>query len=454
MGSDSGSVAIAMSAPIPVAKSNRANERFTTTILFIFWALAYLDKKLITFLVDPIRKSLRIDDLQMSMVTGAAFVIFYIAFSLPIGWAVDRYARKTTLFVGVTLWSVSAVMGGLSRGFGQLLVTRFGVGAGEAVLGPAGNLLIMDIVPRERLTRAISIASSGVLVGSGLSFWLGGLLLSYAQSVPEIGLPIVGRVASWQFVMILTGLPGLLLAPLVLLVREHSSARVSKRASGGVGRALRLVGKQWRFYLFHFVGFSLISVVMAGFAGWMPTYMMRVHHVTSGKLGVILAGIQLAFGAIGFFVLPVLVDRMFKAGRLDAHLRFFAWAALLLGIGGLLVGLAPGPGAAYAGIAIVDSMTGFLPVACAALLLTTAPAYRGQITALFLIVYNLLGQGVGPSVVAAITDLGFHDEQMLGYSLALTMGVAAPLASACLFAGMRGMRAAIIAERDQVTHAA
>lgn len=424
--------------------SHRGKGEFTLiAVLFLFYAVAYLDKKLIAFLVGPIRESLGASDFQMSLVTGGAFVLFYVLFSFPIGWAVDRYSRRSIIFFGVVSWSIAAALGGFASSITQLLISRTGVGAGEAVLGPAGNSLVADTIPKERLTRATAATHAGVLLGSALAFALGGLILAFAaDSGGDIHVPGIGAMAGWQCVLLFTGLPGVAFASLIFFVREpgrrgKAVRHTRKKTLGGVFSYL--AQNKW-FYLLHFIGFSLISICMAGFAAWMPSHLMRNYDIPIASLGGTLAVLQLTFGALGMFLPAWAVDRMFLAGRHDAHMRVFAFGAILMCVAGIVVGLAPTAVIAFCGIAAVDAMAGFLPVAGAALQLTTPNDYRGQITALFLVAYNIIGQGAGPVIVALITDYGFGDDAFVGASLALTFAVAAPLAALCLFAGMKAMR--------------
>lgn len=440
-----------MSAPARPddAPPTRSYQWTVIGVLFVFYMIAYLDKKLITLLIVPIRESFGVGDFEMSLVTGTAFVVFYVLFSVPIGWAVDRFSRRNLIFAGVVTWSLFAALGGFTRNYWQLLLTRCGVGAGEAVLGPAGNSLIADVVPRARLTQATAATHAGALAGSALAFALGGLLLSFVARGGPMDLPLLGRHEPWQLVMIVTGLPGLLIAFLAFAIREPRRTGIARRAAGsGRGAALRYLWTNRSFYGPHFLGFGLLSVATAGFAGWMPTHMIRNYDVPVASLGAVLAMLQLSFGAVGMFLPTILIDRLFGRGRIDAHFHLFGWAALAMGAAGILVGIAPNAWLAFCGIALVDMMVGFLPAAGAALQLATPNRYRGQATAMFLIAYNVFGQAGGPIAVAAITDFLFRDEAMVGVSLALMFAVVAPLSAWLLLRGRAAMRAAVGSVQD------
>src|SRR3546814_9557267 len=85
-------------------------------------------------MVGPIKQSLQISDFQVSLLQGTAFGLFYATCGLFTGWLLDRFSRRRVVYWGVSLWSLSAASCGLARTYGQLMIARFGVGAGEAVL--------------------------------------------------------------------------------------------------------------------------------------------------------------------------------------------------------------------------------------------------------------------------------------------------------------------------------
>ena len=119
---------------------------------------------------------------------------------------------------------------GLTRKFWQLALMRMGVGVGEASLSPAAYSLIADYFPPERRSTAMGVYSMGIYIGSGLAFILGGLVVKFASGQEQFDLPLVGAVRSWQVVFFLVGLPGLLVALLLLTVREPAAGRAPRTA--------------------------------------------------------------------------------------------------------------------------------------------------------------------------------------------------------------------------------
>ncbi len=440
----------AIASPVPATA--RPQPWATVWILTVLYALAYFDKRLITLLVDPIRQTIGATDLQMSLLSGAAFVSFYVLFSFSIGWAVDRGSRRGIVFWGVACWSAFAAFGGFARTYWQLLGSRFGVGAGEAALMPAAHSMIADLFPRDRLSRALGVFTLGAFAGSAASFAIGGELLSHFRQGATIDLPLGGVLAPWQAVLLIAGLPGLPLSGLIYFVAEprRSNARAPRPGADGARAWLR---RHARFYALHFIGFSTLAIMTAGFTSWLPTHMMRSFHEPVARVGMLLALFQLSVGPIGMLLVARTVDRLFKAGRIDIHMSFYMGGALVLAAAGILVGLAPDAHLAYAGIVLFDTLHGgFLPVAGAVLQLTTPSQYRGQVTAMFFVFYNVVGQALGPIAVAMGTDLLFGRDAMIGSSIALTCAVAGPVTAILLLRSRCPMRAALAdAERVAAT---
>jgi MFS family permease len=128
-------------------------------VLFLLNVLSMLDRLIVTMLVGPIKAELLIGDFQMSLVLGPAFALFYALFGMPIGWAVDRFARRWIIFFGVSVWALATTASGFARSYEALLFFRICVGVGEAALAPAAVSLIADAFPKERVTTALSVSS-------------------------------------------------------------------------------------------------------------------------------------------------------------------------------------------------------------------------------------------------------------------------------------------------------
>lgn len=203
-----------MSAPSVAAVRASA----TLAILVLLSALSLLDRQILNLMVEPIKRDLALTDFQMGLIQGLAFALFYALAALPLGWAVDRWSRRWVIWSGVTLWSLAASCCGLAQSFGQLLLARLGVGAGEAALNPAAYSLLSDLYPPQKLTSAMSVLMIGSTLGGGLSIAVGGAVIGMAEAGGIFRLPLLGELRPWQFVFIVTGLPGLLAALLAFVI--------------------------------------------------------------------------------------------------------------------------------------------------------------------------------------------------------------------------------------------
>ncbi len=193
---------------------------YTVGLLFVAYTFSFVDRFILTLLIEPIKQDFNLSDTGVSLLVGFAFVIFYTFLGIPIGRLADRVNRRNLIVAGITLWSCMTALCGMARGFGSLFVARVGVGVGEAALSPAAYSMIADLFPPKKLGRALSVYTAGAFVGVGLALIVGGLVVQSVISSPDITLPIIGEVRSWQVPFFIVGLPGLLVAALMYTVKE------------------------------------------------------------------------------------------------------------------------------------------------------------------------------------------------------------------------------------------
>jgi MFS family permease len=408
-------------------------------VLMVLSAVSFLDRHVIALMVEPIRADLGIDDFQLGLLQGIAFALFYASFGIPFGWLADRVSRRWIIYVGVTIWSLAAASGALARSFSQLFLARLGVGAGEAALMPAGYSMIADMFPRRRLTTALAVFTSGLAVGAGLALAIGGHLVGYALARGEIVVPLLGPLRSWQFVFLVTGLPGLALAFLVFLVREPVRRGLSTEARPPLWPFLK---SRWGMFRGHFGGFTMTMVMGFALAGWAPTYLIRKFHWPVADVGTVL-GLMTVFPIVGGIAMGWIVDRWFHRGRTDAHLRIYIYAApLAAGFIGLAM-IMPTAVSFLLFYGLAGSLLALAAIGSGAIQVVTPNALRGQVSAVYGFTINVLGMSLGPMAVGFFTDHVFHSEQMVGWSIFCVMAIAAPIASLLFWSGCAGMREAV-----------
>lgn len=391
-------------------------------VLVIANVLSYVDRQILSLLVQPLKADLGISDTEVSLLQGFAFTILYSILGLPLGRYADRHNRRNLIIVGVAIWSVMTMACGLAHTYGQLFVARIGVGIGEATLAPAAYSMICDAFSRSRRGTALGVYSSAIYLGIGSSVALGGLVLALIRGAAEVDLPLFGLVRAWQAAFICVGAPGLLVALLMLTVGEPK-----RHVAPGQGGEERTLADTWAYLKLHRGAFSLQLLAYAltamaayGLGSWMPTFFIRIHHWPAAQAGISYGLAVTVFGTLGGILGGYLGDRWVARGRLDARLQLSAiiaalWIPLIL-LGTRLddAWLALGVMGISAGMSSLVNGLGPTTIH------DIVPNHlRGQATALFFFVINLLGLGIGPTAVALVTDRVFGNEAAIRDSIPL-----------------------------------
>ncbi|HEX8257260.1 MAG TPA: MFS transporter [Allosphingosinicella sp.] len=189
-------------------------------LLVLVYALNFIDRHILSILAEDIKADLKLHDAQIGFLYGTAFAVFYALFGIPLGRLADSWYRGRLMAIGLALWSAMTALSGFANSFTMLAVARIGVGIGEASASPAAYSMISDYFPKERRATALSIYSSGLYIGGGLSLPIGGFVLSRWNSAwPDPAAAPMG-LAGWQAAFLAVGIPGLLLALWVLSLKE------------------------------------------------------------------------------------------------------------------------------------------------------------------------------------------------------------------------------------------
>lgn len=171
-----------MAAPaVPAAYPRPWLAWCTVGLLTLAYILSFIDRQILSLLVAPIRRDLAISDTQMSLLMGFSFAVFYTLCGIPLGRLADIASRRWIVTWGVAFWSAATAACGLAHSYWQLFLGRVGVGIGEAALSPAAYSLITDSFPPERRATAISVFATGIFIGTGMAYVLGGLVVGFAS---------------------------------------------------------------------------------------------------------------------------------------------------------------------------------------------------------------------------------------------------------------------------------
>jgi MFS family permease len=384
---------------------------FVVGTLTIAWVLAYLDRTIITLLTPALKVDLNLSDTRVSIVQGLAFSLFFALAGLPLGRLVDRGNRRNIIIAGVLCWSVMTLCCGLATTYWQLLAARVGVGIGEACLAPASFSILADYLAPARRGKAIGIVSSGYAVGTAGSNILGGLLLKMIGHRSEVWVPLLGNIAPWRFVFLVFAVPGILIALLMLLVKEPLRRGTAAQRSESFTPYLLANAP---VFLCIYAACALAAIVALGFTLWGPVALMRVHGMSVGDAGLVLGSIQLVTGFIAGFTGGYVSDLMMNRNPLDGRLRVLALIAPLMAVSVLLFCLPVGLTASLIGYGGIKMGFTMMYAAAYVAVQELAPStMRGQAIAVLVLVVNLVGMGAGPTVIAMVTDYGFRDESKI-----------------------------------------
>ncbi len=420
---------------------------YVVVVLTVVYVFSFIDRQILNLLVRPIRRDLGISDTQMSLLMGFSFAVFYTFFGILLGRLADSRSRRSIIAVGFIFWSLMTAGCGLARNFVQMLLLRMGVGVGEAALSPAAYSLISDYFPKERRATAISVYSMGIYIGSGLAFLLGGIVVGFASTQDVWTLPIVGETRPWQVIFFIVGLPGVLLALLMYTVREPARRGLKMvRAADGTLRAAQVPLREvfnyilanWKTFVCHTFGFAFLSFSSYGASAWIPTFFQRNHGWTAADAGIVYGIIVGVFATLGVATGGWVADRMAQRGYRDATMRVGMIVSAAWFPFGMLYPLMPN-GNLAAALLIPAAFLASAPfgVAPAAIQQIMPNEMRGQASAIYLFVVNLIGLGIGPTAVAMTTDYVFHDDNAVNYSLLIVGTLAHVVSTALLWMGLK-----------------
>jgi len=403
---------------------------YTLFLLFLAYAVAWLDRQILTLLIPAIKQDLHLSDTQISLLQGFAFSLLYAVAGIPLAHLADRQSRKRIIAVGMLLWSMFTVCCGLARNFWQLFGARMGVGIGEAALAPSAYSMIANLFPPRLHATAYALFQMGSTIGGGLAMILGGALIAWLAHLDISALPIA--LERWQLAFVVVGVPGIALGVLFITATEPARRITTREANDdSVFHYLRANADR---YACLFLAVGLLGLLSIGTAAWYPTFLMRLHHFSAAQAGYCYGLVLLSAGSLGVLAGGYLSDALIRRGIAHANIRIMQYSTGLklipLIIGPLLSDIR-GVIAMLALATFIGQFSSGVAVAC--LQAICPDRYRARISAVMLLVVNLLALGLGATYVAVITDYVFADEFAIHYSLALTAATVGPLILALLW---------------------
>jgi MFS family permease len=391
-------------------------------ILTLIFILSFIDRSSLSLVVKLVKRDFAISDYQMSFLLGASFVLFYSAISIPAGYLVDRFSRRGIIGWAVFAWSMMTVVSGFARSYLQLFLGRAGVGIGEAALQPAAYSMIREAFPIDRRGRAFGIYQMGPMVGVGFSLFIGGWLLKLSESGAIENWPLLGSLRPWQFVIAVPGLIGLLIAALMLTVREP--VRVIRQQAlprGGLAayrEALVFAVREWRLYAPLWGAATLYAMAISGFNAWAPTVIAQTWHTPLSTVGRTFGPLMMVSVPTGLMVFGTVMDRRSRRNHSAAPLEVAMTTGVVACLATIALAFVGNPFWAAALYACHAFFSSPMPSSAGATMAQVTPGHlMGRLTSIFFLAQNLLGLALGPTMAILIAHLYGNDPHALRYGI-------------------------------------
>jgi MFS family permease len=357
--------------------------------------LNYLERNSIFALFEPVKRDLGLTDAHLGWL-GSAYVLVFSLASVPAGIAGDLGSRRVVIATGVTIWSVATSLSGLADGFGSLLLARSLIGLGGAMAATAGASMVADFFPGRRRSVAMGLFMAGLAIGGVLGILVAGQLEHHY---------------GWRVAFFALGLPGFLVAALVLRLKDPTRPAAPSRQGAEAllatvrdleGAARRILST--RTLVAVFAGGALISFGMNGLVGWAPTFLSRERGLTIAQSTLLLGSWGLLGGTAGTVAGGFLADWL--------RTRWASGRVLATGLGFIL-------GAPLAiWLLFIRDMGWFVPVFTAAFFFltwyngplnavifdVTPPRIATTVAGAFLMFIHLAGDAIAFPLVGFLSD--------------------------------------------------
>jgi MFS family permease len=397
---------------------------YVVACLFLAYVVSFLDRQILSLLIEPIKADLQISDTIISLLHGFTFAIFYTLFGIPLGRLADSHNRKAIIIGSISLWSLMTMLCGFAKNAPMLFAARVGVAVGEAGLSPSAYSIISDYFPREKRGRAISVYSLGIFVGAGMAYIFGGLVAEFAMRAVDQAYPIIGQFKAWQLTFVLTGLPGVFIVMLMLTVREPGRSERYSARQGSVPfkEVFAYFSQHRKLYGALLIGNGFIAMANYSLFAWLPAFFIRVYDYTPRTIGVTFGLMLLSVGTSGLLTGAYIADNLFRRGSSGSHMdtMIVMTALAIFPAAGLFMYFDVELALICVAITVffTSASTGLVP---ASFQLATPNELRGQVTALYLFLTSAIGLSIGPTAVALITDQYYGDPLAVGKSLSITL---------------------------------
>ncbi|MBR9807030.1 MAG: MFS transporter [Alphaproteobacteria bacterium] len=394
--------------------------------LMLVYTLNFIDRTLISVVAQPIINTFQLNDTQWGLLSGPPFALFYAAMGIPIAMWADRANRVMIIALCIIIWSVMTALCGMATAFIWLLVFRVGVAIGEAGCTPPANSLITDYYPPKSRAGALGIYSMGVTLGAVLAQLFGGSIAGikgedFGNWIGSLGLGGLfsgidwSTVEGWRIAFVVVGAPGVIIALILMFTIKEPPRGYSDPPSANSGKkapffdAFREFASKPTFWWLS-LGAALVAFVGYGLISFQAPFLQRVHGIGVRDAAVLYGAPLAAVSAVGTFLGGYISEKL--EGRFPTIAAWLPGAGLMIAVPAYIAAFfAPSLQVAFglwviAGIAHYLYLSGQYMVGTA----IVSPQSRATTIAVMLLIISLIGNGIGPLFVGAMSDFFMGQE--------------------------------------------
>ena len=415
-----------------------AHRWWVVFVLTLVMLVSFIDRQIISLIIEPMKADLHLTDAQAGLLYSG-FSLFYALACIPLAWLIDRGNRTRILSICLVLWTLFTMAGGVLHSFWSIFLARVGVGIGEASVTPAAHSIIGDLMPKRSIPLAITIFQGGAILGTGLAFIFGGLVVATVRYADPIELPVFGLIHAWQLSFFIVAAPGFVVLLLLKTIREPKRTTDESTALDNITKiTLRNFYRgNWKTILSHHAGFACLVLMGHAFVFWTPSFFERTHGVPAENAAIIYGFIFIIAGSIATIGSAKLAQIRMAKGSSESLVII-----AMLGALGLIISVASIQFAqsAFTAFALYVPALFFLNVpfglSFVALPLIAPAHLRGRVAAIYMVTISV-GNALGPPITGYLSEYVFTEKDGLIQALRVVTSCFGIAGIAILFMGRK-----------------
>ncbi len=401
---------------------------FVLIICSLLYAVNYMDRLVMSVILQPMKVDLGLTDAQVGYVNGA-FFLGVAVFSMPVARLIDVWSRKKMIGLLAIIWSVFTFATGKAAGFTSLIAMRVGVGIGEAGFSPGGTALISASYPAEKRGQKLGIFNTFITLGVIMGLVLGGYLSA--------------NFGGWRTPFYCFAIPGILLGIVAFFMQDYTlkkadgTDQIHDSLGSTVKQLFSIPTLRWLY-----AGMAMYILVQYGVMTWFPALLMRAFEIKEDKAGFIMAGVTV-IGILGPILGGVLADRWSRktgGGRMKMAALSIGIAVVLLMLTLLFTINLNNKALVIFSMVMMPIYSIFIGMATPAISATSQDVVTDKMRSMSwgtaVLVSFLIGGTMGPFIVGKVSDLAGGGYQGLAVGF-LVAGLFGLIGSLCWFVSSR-----------------